>query len=391
MSLLEGPRILILLMLVSFAAVCAVLFTPALPEIATYFGVSNSLAQATMSLFLVGYAVGQLPYAPLANRFGRKKTIYIGLFFALIGTFMCWLAPTIGWLLLGRFLQALGSAVGLKITFTMIGDSHTGAQSIRAISYVALAFAIAPGFSVALGGLLIDAFGWKSCFLFLAGYTVLIGLLCLKLPETAPRIDKEALLFRSIKRGYKQQFSNRYLLSHACLYGLGTTVIYLFATSAPYVGINDIGLSPSLYGLLNIIPLFGFGLGQLFSSSLAGSLSPRRAMLWGILIMSGGMIAMFLCFIFHWVIPTTLFVPQAIAMIGNSLMSSNAASEGLSSSGDKAHAAAVLQFINMSYAAIGTYIISSWLPHTAITLPSIYLVIAGLSLVVWLKLGKIHR
>lgn len=303
MSLLQGPRIITLLMLVSFASVCAVLFTPALPEIATYFGVSKTLSQSTMTLFLVGYAIGQLPYAPIANRYGRKKTIYIGLFVALIGTFLCWLAPTIGWLLLGRFLQALGSAVGLKITFTMIGDSHSGAQSIKAISYIALAFAIAPGLSVALGGLLIDAFGWKSCFLFLAGYAVLIGFLCLYLPETAPRIDKEAFCLRTIKRNYKQQFSNPSLLLHAVLYGLGTAVIYLFATSAPYVGIIDLGLTPSLYGLLNIIPLFGFGLGQLFSSSLAGSLNPRRAMLWGILTMSLGMLIMFLCFSFHWIIP----------------------------------------------------------------------------------------
>lgn len=390
MSLLQGPRILILLMLVSFPAVCAVLFTPALPELAEYFHIQNSLAQATMSIFLVGYAIGQLPYAPIANRYGRKKTIYIGLSLALFGTFVCWIAPTIGWLLAGRFFQALGAAVGLKITFTMIGDSHTGAQSIKAISYVMLAFAIAPGLAVALGGILTDTFGWKSCFIFLTSYTAVLALLCLALPETASRLDKEALRFKTIKRNYWQQFSSPCLMYHALLIGLGTSVIYVFATCAPYIGINEMHLTPSLYGLLNVIPLFGLGLGQMLSSSLAGVLTPRKAMLWGIIIMSGGIFAMWVCFSLHWIVPSNLFIPQAILMIGNSLMFSNASSQGLSTSSDKAHAAAVLQFTNMSFAAINTYIASSWLPHAAIALPSIYLVIAALAFLFWWRLRKIR-
>ncbi len=390
MTLLLGPRLIILLTLVSFPSVCAVLFTPALPEIAQFFHVSNSLAQATMTLFLVGYSIGQLPYAPLANRYGRKKTIYIGLSVSLIGTVLCWIAPTIGWILAGRFLQALGAAVGLKITFTMIGDSHTGPQSIKVISYIMLAFAIAPGLAIAFGGLLIDTLGWKSCFFFLTIYTILLGLLCLALPETRSRVDKDALQLKVIRSNYVRQFSNHSLMFHALLNGLGTSVIYLFATCAPYIAVTQMQLSPSLYGLLNIIPLFGFGLGQLLSSSLADSISPRRAMLWGILIMSFGALAMWSSFALGWVIPLALFLPQAAMMIGNSLLSSNTSSQGLASSTDKAHAAAVLQFINMGSAAISTYVVSSWLPHKAITLPSIYLVISALSLAYWLKLKNVR-
>lgn len=390
MSLLQGPRLVILLILVSFPSVCAVLFTPALPELAQYFQISNSLAQASMTLFLVGYSMGQLPYAPLANRYGRKKTIYIGLLVALIGTLICWAAPTINWLLGGRFLQALGAAVGLKITFTMIGDSHTGAQATKVISYIMLAFAIAPGLAIAFGGLLVDTLGWKSCFLFLTIYAVLLGFLCLALPETAPRVDKEALKLNVIRRNYARQFLNPALMFHALLNGLGTSVIYLFATCAPYIGITEMQLSPSLYGLLNLIPLFGFGLGQLLTSSLADSVTPRRAMLWGILVMSSGMSAMWISFAFHWILPLTLFLPQAFIMIGVSLLSSNTSSQGLGASTDKAHAAAVLQFTNMSSAALSTYIASSWLPHKAITLPSVYLVIAILMLAYWWKLRKIR-
>ena len=67
-----------LLLMISFASVNAVLFTPALPNIAHFFAISDSIAQQTITWFLIGYAVGQLLYGPLANRFGRKKALFAG-------------------------------------------------------------------------------------------------------------------------------------------------------------------------------------------------------------------------------------------------------------------------------------------------------------------------
>ncbi|HAB99447.1 MAG TPA: MFS transporter [Parachlamydiales bacterium] len=390
MALLQGPRILILLMLISFPAVSAVLFTPALPQLAHYFGVTDSVAGITMSIFLVGYSIGQLPYAPIANRYGRKKTIYIGLSLSLVGTLLCWFAPTIGWLIVGRFLQSLGSAVGLQITFTMIGDCHVGAQATKAISFIMLAFAIAPGLGVAVGGFLTDSFGWKSCFVFLTVYTFLLALLCLSLPETAPRFDKEALRLSKIGREYARQFSNPSLILHGLFVGLGTSLIYVFATEAPHIAISRIGLSPSLYGLLNLIPLTGLALGQLIASRFAGIVSVRRSMLLGISILTLGMLMMLIPFSFGFVLSWALFASQAIVMVGNSWMFSNASSEGLSTSTDKAHGAAVLQFINMSFAAFSTYFVSSWLPQTALALPLVYLVIVLLLIILWLMLKKHH-
>ncbi len=391
MALLQGPRILILLMLISFPAVSAVLFTPALPELARYFHVSDSIAGVTMSIFLVGYSLGQLPYAPLANRYGRKKTIYIGLSLSLLGTLLCWFSPSIGWLIGGRFLQSLGSAVGLQITFTMIGDCHVGSQATKAISFIMLAFAIAPGLGVAVGGFLTDSFGWKSCFVFLTAYTFLLALLCLSLPETASRLDKEALRLSKIGREYARQFSNPSLVLHALFVGLGTSLIYIFATQAPHIAISRIGLSPSAYGLLNLIPLTGLAFGQLIASRFAGIVSVRRCMLLGISFVTLGMLMMLIPFSLGAVLSSVLFSSQAVIMIGNSWMFSNASSEGLSSSSDKAHGAAVLQFINMSFAAFSTYLVSSWLPQAALSLPLIYLAIVFFLITFWVMLKSYHN
>src|SRR5476651_1390808 len=78
-----------LLLMISFASVNAVLFTPALPNIAHFFNISNTQAQHTITWFLIGYALGQLLYGPLANRYGRKPALYIGISIQILSSLLC--------------------------------------------------------------------------------------------------------------------------------------------------------------------------------------------------------------------------------------------------------------------------------------------------------------
>lgn len=99
-----------LLLLISFASVNAVLFTPALPGIAYFFGISADTAQQTITWFLIGYALGQLLYGPIANRFGRKPALYAGIGLQIVSSLLCVLAGVLHqyWLLVvARFLLAL--------------------------------------------------------------------------------------------------------------------------------------------------------------------------------------------------------------------------------------------------------------------------------------------
>ena len=72
------PSLFTLLLLISFASVNAVLYTPALPAISQYFEVSSDMVQQTITIFLLGYTVGQLIYGPIANRFRRIPAIAVG-------------------------------------------------------------------------------------------------------------------------------------------------------------------------------------------------------------------------------------------------------------------------------------------------------------------------
>ncbi len=386
--LLRPSKIAILLLLVSFATISALLFTPSLPQLAIDFGISESTAQWSMTIFLIGYTIGQLPYGPIANRFGRKKAIYLGICIALIGMGISLFAPSFWILCIGRFIQALGSAVGLKVSFTMIGDQHAGSSATKALSILTMAFGIMPGIGMAIGGWIAVLYGWKGCFVFLSIYSVFLGLLCATLPETAKELDKDALQVKKIAHGYMRQFKNPFTMQHACLVGLSTSMFYIFASVAPYIGIDGIGLTPAQYGLWTLVPMSGLVLGTLTAHSLAAR-APRSNMLSAILIILIGLIAMAFCFVNSWVHPFSLFGTMFLMQIGMNLLWINASSKGISEAADKSNASAVIQFTNVGLATLGTLAASLFTP-VPMLLPALFSAIFILMLIVWLRLKNIR-
>ena len=226
------PSFFTLLLMISFASVNAVLFTPALPDIANFFSISTEAAQQTITWFLVGYTLGQLVYGPLANRFGRKPAIYMGISLQILSSFICVFSGLIheySLLVLGRFLLALGSGVGLKMTFTLVNECYAPKIASQKVSYLMLAFAITPGLGVALGGILTERWGWMSCFYAGAIYGVILLLLATRLPETLATLNLNALKIKHLLHDYYIQFKNSQLVAGGLLMGGVTCFVYVFA------------------------------------------------------------------------------------------------------------------------------------------------------------------
>lgn len=379
MTKTKEPSLFILLLLVSFASISAVLFTPALPAISRLLGISNGQAQLTMSVFLIGYAIGNLPYGPLSNRYGRKPTVYIGTLLATFGSLLVVFAgkAQLFWLfIVGRFLMALGSSVGIKIAFTMIGDTYQQEKATKKISYLMLAFAIGPGLAIAFGGFLTDRFGWESCFYFLTGYSVFIFVLSLFLPETGPEPDLEALNLSKIKAGYAQKFKNKKLITCALLMGCGTSFVYLFASEAPFIGIGYIGLTPDIYGLLNFIPPVGMIIGSITSNFFAGNKEPLTLIRMGILISLAFSILMLILFLFNLVTSWSLFIPMPFLYIGLALIFSNSSSLAMTHAKNKSNASAVMNFVNMGVSVVTLFIVEALPSHPPYVMPLFFIGIA---------------
>ena len=388
------PQFFILVLLVSFASVGAVLFTPALPSIATFFQVSVGKAQLAMTLYLVGYALGQLPYGPLANYYGRKKTLYIGICISVIGSLLCALSPhlmSFNLLLLGRFIQAIGACVGLKVSFTMIADSFEQVAATQMISKIIIVFAIMPGIAVAIGGWITHYLSWESCFYFLVLFSFLVLWLVTRLPETAKKLDRKALNFSSIIHGYGVKFKNPRIVLSGIMMGCGSTVVYIFASKAPFIGINLMGMTPETYGNYNFIPIIGMLLGAMLSAKLAGRFSVMGIVLYGSIASLVAAMTMFVPFLWGMLNPVTLFFPMFLIYLAEAMVYANVTSLGLAHSVNKSNGSAVLNFINLSMTVIAVLFAEFVHPESALLMPIGFLIFLSLLLILCYPLKKLSE
>ncbi len=384
-----------LLLMISFASVNAVLFTPALPEITQFFSISNNSAQQTIIWFLIGYTVGQLIYGPIANRFGRKYALYIGVGLQILSSLICVISGVMHLyvlLVIGRFLLALGSGVGLKMTFTLVNECHDPKEAAQKISYLLLAFAITPGLGVALGGILTAHFGWMSCFYAGALYGLMLLLLVIRLPETQKILDYDAFKIKHLVNSYWLQFKNKQLVVGGLLMGSVTCFIYSFAAITPFIAMKYFNMNSAEYGFANLLPPIGLLLGSLTSAKLAKEYSLKLIMASGIVISVLGNILMLVLISLHVSATYSIFIPTIIIYFGLCFILANASTIAMSHADDKAHASAVMNFINMGFATcvvLGIGVFSIY----PLLLPILYLILSGIMIVnyQWLNSSSVKQ
>lgn len=381
----------ILFLLVSFGSVSAVLCTPALPAIQAFFGVSVGSTQLIITTYLAGYAIGQLPYGPLANGLGRKKALYIGIFLSIFGSLLCATSSFFGsfaLLVVARFIQALGACVGLKMSFTMVLDVYDSATATRLISRFLAAFAIMPGIAAAIGGALVQWLNWESGFYFLAFFGAVMLIFVSRLPETSHTRDPNALHFRAILANYRAKLKNRRLVLCGFLVGSGTAVIYLFAARAPFIGIELIGMRPDVFGLLNCIPSFGMLIGCFSTAWMMKRLSPFPLLRLGILTCFGLALAMLLAFTFSRPSIASLFIPVSLIYIADAWVFTMGSSLGLTTAKNKSNASAVFNFLNIG-SALTAVLLSEWIyPEVPIVLAIAMLLLFVIMALLYIPLKK---
>jgi len=100
----------LLALLTALGPLAVDMYVPSFPEISQLLGAPAATVQLTLSLYMVSYAVGQVIYGPLSDRYGRKPVLRAALMIYCVGAIGCTLAPDIELLLAARMLQALGSS-----------------------------------------------------------------------------------------------------------------------------------------------------------------------------------------------------------------------------------------------------------------------------------------
>src|SRR4029077_7747677 len=175
----------LLVAMTGVAPISLYILVPALPVLATTFGRDISIAQMTVSLYLVGIACSQLIMGPLSDKFGRRPVLLAGLGLMLAASIACIFAQNLPQLIVARFLQALGGASGMVISRAIIRDLYPRDRIGSMISLVIAVMMIAQMLSPLTGGLIESAFGWRAILYLItaAALTITVGI-ALALPET---------------------------------------------------------------------------------------------------------------------------------------------------------------------------------------------------------------
>ncbi len=162
-------------------------YIPGVPLMAADFGVLTSDVERSISLYLLGAAIGQLFAGPLSDRFGRKRIAYIGLLLFAVTSAVIAAVNSVLALDVLRVVQAMGGGVTVITTGATVRDLFQGRAAARMITAIGMVMLIAPLIAPAIGLLLITVGGWRLIFVSLAAYGVfLMAVIYFVLPDPAP-------------------------------------------------------------------------------------------------------------------------------------------------------------------------------------------------------------
>lgn len=235
------------------------IYMPALPKLQRLMDVSPAHASLTVSIFLAGLAAGQALYGPLSDRYGRRPPLIFGLGVYLLGSALPLAAPTFGWFMVSRLLQALGAAAGLVIPRAVVTDRFDPTAAARAYSVLMQLLGIAATLAPLLGGYLAVSWGWQSIFYALTG----LGVLCLVLVYAG--LDETLPVSGRASGGVREQFTvairlteDRSFLAFCLALAAGMASLFTLLTGSSFIFIEQYGWSPGTYSLLYGAGAFGF-------------------------------------------------------------------------------------------------------------------------------------
>jgi MFS transporter, DHA1 family, multidrug resistance protein len=320
--------LLLLVLMTGVAPISLYMLVPALPALATTFGRDISVAQMTVSLYMVGIACSQIIMGPLSDRFGRRPVLLGGIGLMVAASAAGIFAETLPQLIAARFLQALGGASGMVVSRAIIRDLYSRDRISSMISLVIAVMMIAQMLSPLTGGLLEITFGWRAIFyLITAASLSIVIMIAVMLPETR----RDRIEGSSFRGDVGNLFRSRAFIGYMLCQVLASQMIFAFAGGGPYIVVTQMGRSSAEYGAWFATTAFAYLIGNVCCVRFAPRHALEKLIWFGLALQLFGS-ALNLVFSLTGTnqTPSVLFGTQMIVMVANAFVMANSAAGAIS-------------------------------------------------------------
>ncbi len=355
-----SAQVFVLAALASVGTFATSILLPSLPSIAKTLNVSTAAVASTVSVYLAVFALGQLAVGPISDRFGRWKPVVIGIVIFAAGSLWCEFSNDLPTMLIGRCIQALGACSASVLSRAIARDLLSGEELTRAFAFITVAMAAAPGFSPLIGGLLDTTFGWRTEFLAVAIFGLIVITAFLRYVGETHNFDiKTSMQPLAIAKVYWDLATDVRFIAPAGTIALSMGALFAMFSVTPRVLIDGLGYTPLQLGLFfaaTVFVVFGSGifaprLAKMIGHSQATILAVTIALCGGATLLAG-----------HFV-PHTLwsyFLPVLVFLSGFGMINPLATATTLQPFGDRAgSASALLGFLQMGGASLGVAVTAS--------------------------------
>ncbi|KZN98571.1 multidrug effflux MFS transporter [Pseudobacillus badius] len=279
----------------AFGPLSVDMYLPALPILANDLHASASVAQLSLTAFLIGLAAGQVVAGPLSDANGRRKPLMAGLVIFTAASVLCVIMPSIWGLIAMRFVQGTAAAAGIVISRAVIRDLYSGSELTKFFALTMLVNGVAPIAAPVIGGQLLSFVSWPGVF----GVLAIVGAITLfavfaGMPETLAAERQSAGGIKQTLSTFKLLMTDKVFMGYCLVQGFVMAAMFAYIAGSPFVLQDFFGLSPQAFSLCFAVNGLGIVVATQITGQLAGKIGESALLKAGLVMALGGSALMLL-------------------------------------------------------------------------------------------------
>lgn len=311
-------------LMTAMAPLATDMYLPALPTVQVDMGISASLAQMTLTMTMLGMALGQIFAGPISDRYGRKWPLAAGMVVFTLSTVGCFLAEDILVFLLFRFISGFAGASGIVIAKAIARDVCEGPELTKFFAMLMMVNGLAPIIAPVIGGQILLFTTWRGVFAVLTVVGLVQLMATLVYQETLP-VDQRLQGLKDSFAKFPMLLKNRYFLGHCLVQCFVFGAFFSYLAGSSFVFQNIFQVSPQMFSLI----FGGIGAGLLLSGALPARLAGRvpdvKMLNWSLIMPFVGSVVLFGCFYMGAgmviILPVLFFTIVPLSVVGASSFS----------------------------------------------------------------------